>query len=118
MDIVKNRTLLPDSQLTDLMDMTKLSNLTKVKVAFQPVRRPLNGSPRERHPMAEAMEWLAILTTIALEMVLPGLAGQWLDDRLGTRFLVLVGFVFGLCFGIWHLVLVTKPKSEAPKRKK
>jgi len=117
-DIVKIRTILPSSQLTAPRDTTKLSNLTKAKVAFQPVRRPVNGTPRERHPLAEAMEWVAILTTIALEMVLPGLAGQWLDGRLGTRFLVLVGFVFGLSFGIWHLVLVTKPKSDPPKRKK
>ena len=97
--------------------MTKLSNLTNAKVAFQLVLHPLNGTPRERHPIAEAMEWVAILTTIGLEMVLPGLAGQWLDRRLGTQFLVLLGFVFGLSFGVWHLVLVTKPKSDTPNRK-
>jgi hypothetical protein len=77
----------------------------------------LNRSPHERHPLAEAMEWVAILTTIALEMVLPGLAGQWLDRRLGTRYLVLMGFVFGLSLGLWHLVQVTKPKSDSPKPK-
>jgi hypothetical protein len=73
----------------------------------------LNGTPHERHPMAVAMEWVAILTTIALEMVLPGLAGQWLDRRLGTQFLVLVGFGLGLSVGLWHLLQVTKVKSES-----
>ena len=77
----------------------------------------MNGPPHERHPLAEAMEWVAILTTIALEMVLPGLAGQWLDRRLGTRFLVLVGFVLGLSVGMWHLLQVTKSDSDSPKRK-
>ena len=96
--------------------MTKLSSLANANVAYPWVQRPLNGT-NERHPIAEAMEWAAILTTIALEMVLPGLAGQWLDRRYGTRFLVLVGFVLGLSLGMWHLIQVTKPKSDTPKRK-
>jgi hypothetical protein len=57
--------------------------------------------------MALAMEWVAKITTVALEMVLPGLAGRWLDAQLGTGFLVLLGFAFGLVAGISHLLLMT-----------
>jgi len=58
--------------------------------------------------MALAMEWVARITTVALEMVLPGLAGQWLDGRLGTSFLVLLGFGIGLVGGVTHLLLMTR----------
>jgi hypothetical protein len=73
----------------------------------------LNGTPNEPHPVAEAMQWVAILTTIAMEMVIPGLVGRWLDRRFGTGFLVMVGFALGLSVGIWHLVQVTKSKSNS-----
>jgi len=66
--------------------------------------------------MAEAAKWVGVITTIALEMVLPGLAGQWLDRRLGTRFLTLIGFTFGLAIGFWQLLqLAKKNQSEPPE---
>jgi hypothetical protein len=40
-------------------------------------------------------------------MVLPGLAGYWLDQRLGTGYLVGVGFVLGFVTGVWHLLTMT-----------
>lgn len=57
--------------------------------------------------MAMAMEWVAKITTVGLEMVLPGLAGRWLDAQFGTEFLVLLGFGLGLVAGISHLLLMT-----------
>ena len=35
--------------------------------------------------MALAMEWVAKITTVGLEMVLPGIGGHYLDERLGTE---------------------------------
>jgi len=58
--------------------------------------------------MALAVEWVARITTVSLEMFLPGLAGQWLDGRWGTNFIGPLGFVFGLAVGIWHLLVMTK----------
>ena len=57
--------------------------------------------------MALANVWLSRITTVVLEMLLPGLAGHWLDQRWGTNFLILVGLVFGLTLGIWHLLVMT-----------
>ena len=57
--------------------------------------------------MAAAMEWVSRITVVALEMVLPGLAGQWLDEQLGTGFLALLGFALGITFAIWHLLVMT-----------
>ena len=72
------------------------------------------GPPEKLQPYAVAMEWVAKITTVALEMVLPGIGGTWLDKRFGTSFLALLGFAFGLTAGIWHLLLMTK---TATKRK-
>jgi hypothetical protein len=58
--------------------------------------------------MGEALDWASRIMAVALEMVLPGLAGHWLDGRFGTSFLVLVGFIFGLTIGVWHLLLMTR----------
>ena len=58
--------------------------------------------------MAEGMNWVSRITTVALEMVLPGLAGLWLDNLLETRVLSLLGFALGVPLGIWHLIAMTK----------
>jgi len=64
--------------------------------------------------MAVALEWVSRITTVALEMVLPGLGGQWLDQTLGTLVLfTLLGFALGMTLGIWHLIRMTKSDEEA-----
>lgn len=71
--------------------------------------------PEERPPLAVAVEWVAKITTIAFEFFLPGLAGQWADQRWGTKFLGLLGFGVGLTLGLWHLLKMTNtagPKSK------
>ncbi len=60
--------------------------------------------------MANGMQWVARITTVALEMVVPVVIGMWLDQKLGTRFLGLLGLIVGVPLGIWHLVRMTKGK--------
>jgi len=67
-----------------------------------------------RPPLAVAMEWVSQITTVVAEMVLPGLAGHWLDHRWGTQFLALLGFALGLTIGIWHLIAMTRPRTTSP----
>ncbi len=62
--------------------------------------------------MAEGMKWVSKITTVALEMVLPGLAGLWLDSQLETRFLALLGFALGVPLGMWHLIAMTRNKRN------
>ena len=69
--------------------------------------------PQASHPFAIAMQWVSRITTVALEMVLPGLAGLWLDGRWGTSPLLgLVGFGLGMTLGIYHLVQMTRPVNK------
>jgi hypothetical protein len=58
--------------------------------------------------MAEATNWVSKITVVVLQMILPGLAGLWLDNRLGTGFLALLGFALGVPLGIRHLIAMTK----------
>ena len=58
--------------------------------------------------MAEATKWVSKITTVALEMVLPGLAGLWLDNQLNTRYFALLGFACGVPLGMGHLFVMTK----------
>jgi hypothetical protein len=73
---------------------------------------PLKGSPREPHPIAEAVRWVGILTTIGLEMALPGLIGHWLDRRFGLRILAFVGLVLGLAIGLFSLVKIARQSDS------
>jgi hypothetical protein len=71
--------------------------------------------PRPKlHPVALAFEWVAKITTVGLEMVIPGLFGYWLDGKLGTRYLTIAGFALGMVVGFWHLLRMVKLK---PPRK-
>lgn len=75
----------------------------------------MHGSPENQHPFAVAMEWVAKITTVALEMVLPGILGSWLDQKWGTGFLALVGFGLGVSVAIWHLIVMTRIPPRTPK---
>ncbi len=64
------------------------------------------------------MEWVSVAMAVAVMMVLPGLAGQWLDKRLGTGFLALVGFGVGVASGIYYLLAATARMSQPQSLKR
>lgn len=66
----------------------------------------------DRSAMAVAFEWSATITTIALEMVVPGLVGYWLDQRLGTHVVfLLLGFALGGTLAALALAKIAKKGS-------
>ena len=73
----------------------------------------MSESPDDRSAMALAMEWVSRVTTVSFEMVVPCLAGRWLDGWVGsTPVLTILGAAFGLSAGMWHLI---KMASAPPK---
>jgi hypothetical protein len=58
------------------------------------------------------MEWVAKITTVALEMFLPAVGGGYLDRYLGTNYWAMVGLLVGVPVGIWHLIQMTKPRGR------
>ena len=78
----------------------------------------MTTQPDDRSPLARAMAWTSHVTTISLEMVVPGVIGLWIDQKLGTGMLFLVlGVLLGLGMGMWHLIKLTSVRpDDTPQR--
>jgi len=64
--------------------------------------------PDDRSLYAVASQWVSRVMTVSMEMVVPGLIGLWLDERIGsTPLLALAGFGLGMTTAIWHLLRMT-----------
>jgi hypothetical protein len=68
--------------------------------------------PGSSSSLALGLAWAYRIIAVSAEMVLPGLLGNWLDERLGAHFLVFVGFGLGITAGIWHLLLMTRQDAR------
>jgi hypothetical protein len=69
----------------------------------------------DRNPIVIAYDWVARITTISLEMVLPAVGGHWLDTRWGTGGLFLIlGAVLGFATALWSLLQLTRPPRRRP----
>ena len=82
-------------------------------------RRGLHVDPQsdQRSPTAVAYQWASRIITVSIEMVLPGLAGYWLDRRFGVIPLFTVaGFGVGLVLGMWHLIRMSSACDTADKQ--
>jgi len=76
------------------------------------------NSPDDRSPAARAAQWSTRIMTVSLEMVLPGLAGYWLDGKLGTKVLfMLIGFALGGFAAIKHLIAMTRKTDRITAKK-
>lgn len=65
----------------------------------------MTDPPNDRSPLALAVAQSTRVTAIALEMVIPGLIGLWIDWRLGTVAVFLgLGMALGMAAGILHLI--------------
>ena len=56
---------------------------------------------------AEANAWFGRAISMVVIMVLPIIAGKWLDDKFGTKFIALLGIVFGVGTGLAYIILIT-----------
>lgn len=85
----------------------------------QPSNPQQPNSPDDRSPAAQAAQWTSRIMTVCLEMVLPGLAGYWLDGKLGTKVLfMLIGFALGSFAAVKHLIALTRKSDQGDERKK
>jgi hypothetical protein len=60
------------------------------------------------HPVGAALEWVARIVAAGLIMVLPGLGGDWIDQRIGTHFVALLGFALGIASSLVYLLAITR----------
>ena len=72
-----------------------------------------NNPSDNRSKLARAVELGSLGTSIAMEMVVPVLIGYFLDRHLGTKpAFTILGGVFGLSGGLWHLIRLTRGMGE------
>ena len=79
---------------------------------------PLDDGPVS--PVGDAFAWASRILAIGLAMFLPGVGGNWLDSRLGTRFLGPVGLIFGFSAALFWLVQIgnsVKPYRQLSRRR-
>ena len=73
----------------------------------------MTRSTDDRSPLAKAYQWSARIMVVALEMVLPGLVGLWIDRQIGSVFVfLLIGLALGCTGGIWHLIRMTNAGDQ------
>ena len=53
---------------------------------------------------------------VSAEMILPGLAGWWLDGKTGWYGFAVAGFAVGLVVGVTHLIVMTRPLASQGRR--
>jgi hypothetical protein len=76
----------------------------------------MGSSDDQQSPIAAAMQWVARIMGAAAFMVLPGLAGQWVDHKLGTNWIVLLGFAVGISLSLYYLLAITHPNKDVGNR--
>jgi hypothetical protein len=72
--------------------------------------------PDSRSPLAEAIEWVSVITTIGFEFSLPALLGFALDNWWRTTpAATLFGVVLGFAVGMLHTIKIAQlPPGRAP----
>jgi hypothetical protein len=79
-------------------------------------RQEVTTPPDDLSQTAKAYQWATRIMTVSLEMVLPGLAGNWVDGRLGTKILfTLLGFAGGTTAAVMHLIRMTRADENRNK---
>jgi F0F1-type ATP synthase assembly protein I len=74
-------------------------------------------STDDRSSIAKAYQWATRIMVVSLEMVLPGLAGYWLDQQLGTKVLfMLAGFGLGSTAAVVHLIRMVRAEEVARRK--
>jgi F0F1-type ATP synthase assembly protein I len=69
----------------------------------------------DRSSLARGWALSTTISTIALEMVLPGMLGFYIDIKLGTTMVFLVlGLVVGFVAGMIHLMRLAKSLTQTP----
>jgi len=77
----------------------------------------VNQSHDDRSPMAIAMELSSRVTTISLEMALPGVLGLLLDNRWGTvPLFTVLGVIVGFGLGMMSLMKLASATPQKGQR--
>lgn len=69
--------------------------------------------PNQSSPLAIGLQWVSRITALALEFVLPLVAGHLIDARLDTAPLAtIVGACLGFALGLYHVIQLAKKPPD------
>jgi len=77
----------------------------------------VNAPQQTRDPVGAAVQWVAQITTIALEVVVFIVLGRWLDGKFETSFCTPIGAILGPSLGFLHLLAITGALGRKRKDK-
>jgi hypothetical protein len=86
-----------------------VGGLDKIHPRSREVTTPFD----DRSSTAKAYQWAWRIMIVAIEMVVPGLLGLWLDRQVGTVVLfTLLGFAGGSTAAVVHLIRMTRADQD------
>ena len=77
-----------------------------------PIKKPEYPATPRRSPLAEAYTWVSRIMSCSLTMVLPGIAGRYLDAHFEISMLEISGWIIGPILGFYQLLTITKVSTR------
>lgn len=81
------------------------------------VKKPVSGTDESRQAAHASINAFSRVIAVMVLMVVPGIVGYFLDKWIGTRFLVVIGFVMGMILAVYGLLIVAKQANDAIRKK-
>jgi len=77
-----------------------------------PLKKPEYPATPRRSSLAEAYTWVSRIMSCSITMVLPGIAGYYLDAYFGTSMWNISGWIIGPILGFYQLLAITKESTQ------
>ncbi len=77
-----------------------------------PIKKPEYPATPRRSSLAEAYTWVSRIMSCSLTMVLPGIAGRYLDAHFETSMWEISGWIIGPILGFYQLLAITKESTR------
>jgi hypothetical protein len=79
---------------------------------------PVTTPSDDRSPIALAYQWAVRIMVVAMTMVLPALAGHWVDEQLGSVVLfLLIGLALGCTAATFQLIQIVRSNKPTSLKK-
>ena len=82
-----------------------------------PENRSKDSLDETRNALNTSINAFSRVLAVMLLMIVPGVVGYYLDHWLGTRFLIVIGFIVGMILAIFGLILVVKRADDEMKQR-
>lgn len=76
------------------------------------IKKPEYPATPRRSPLAEAYTWVSKIISCCLTMVLPGIAGHYIDAHFETAIWEISGWIIGPLLGFYQLLTITKESTR------